>query len=86
MWSAAAYDWRPQPAAHVIRRLQGVRGGDIVLLHDGDYRRAAGDRDHTVRAISHWLPRWRDSGLRFAALDVRASSAAPATKARAAGA
>src|SRR5262249_23286803 len=34
MWSRMALDWRPQDHAKVARRLQAVRGGDIVLLHD----------------------------------------------------
>jgi hypothetical protein len=28
-----------------------------------------GDRHHTVAALAHWLPRWRDTGIRFVTLD-----------------
>jgi peptidoglycan/xylan/chitin deacetylase (PgdA/CDA1 family) len=38
MWSVMARDWKPQPADPVIQRLRRARGGDIVLLHDGDPR------------------------------------------------
>jgi peptidoglycan/xylan/chitin deacetylase (PgdA/CDA1 family) len=38
MWSATARDWKAQLAARVIKHLRGIRGGDIVLLHDGDHR------------------------------------------------
>jgi peptidoglycan/xylan/chitin deacetylase (PgdA/CDA1 family) len=69
MWSALAYDWKPQPAARVIERLRGVRGGDIVLLHDGDPHLPDGDRHHTVSALEHWLPRWQEAGIRFVTLD-----------------
>jgi len=69
MWSAWAHDWKPQPAGPVIQRLRHARGGDIVLLHDGDHRVLEGDRRHTVAALEHWLPRWRDAGLRFVSLD-----------------
>ena len=69
MWSCWARDWRPQPPEPVIRRLRGSRGGDIVLLHDGDHRVRNGDRSHTVAAVEYWLPRWKDSGLRFVSLD-----------------
>jgi peptidoglycan-N-acetylglucosamine deacetylase len=69
MWSVWAWDWKPQPAARVIHCLRAARGGDIVLLHDGDHRAPGGDRRHTVAALEHWLPRWRDAGLRFASLD-----------------
>ena len=69
MWSRSARDWNPQPAAAVIHRLRQVQGGDIVLLHDGDHRTPAGDRQHTLEALDHWLPRWKDAGLRFVTLD-----------------
>lgn len=75
MWSTLAWDWKPQPAAPVIRRLRRAKGGDIVLLHDGDHRVLEGDRRHVVDALTHWLPRWRDRGLRFVNLDeVRATA------------
>jgi peptidoglycan/xylan/chitin deacetylase (PgdA/CDA1 family) len=69
MWSRWAWDWKPQPAGPVIRRLRRVQGGDIVLLHDGDHRRVDGDRQHTVTAMEYWLPRWRDAGMRFVTLN-----------------
>jgi len=76
MWSKWAWDWKPQPVEPVIRRLRRVTGGDIVLLHDGDHRALEGDhrvlegdRRHTVAALAHWLPRWKDAGMRFVSLD-----------------
>lgn len=75
MWSRSGRDWNPQPAEDVIHRLRRVRGGDIVLLHDGDHRVPAGDRRHTLAALEHWLPRWRDAGLRFVTLDDTAGEA-----------
>lgn len=69
MWSRMARDWEPQPIEGVIKRLRGAKGGDIVLLHDGDHRKLHGDRGHTVKALEHWLPRWRDAGLKFVTMD-----------------
>ena len=69
MWSIWARDWKAQPAEPVIRRLRGVAGGDIVLLHDGDHRVLQGDRRHTVDALEYWIPRWQDDGFRFVTLD-----------------
>jgi peptidoglycan/xylan/chitin deacetylase (PgdA/CDA1 family) len=69
MWSASARDWVPQPAEFVIARLRHARGGDIVLLHDGDHRLLKGDRRHTLEAVAHWLPRWKDAGICFVTLD-----------------
>jgi len=75
-WSVMCYDWKPQRAERVIRRLARVRAGDIVLLHDGDARVLDGDRAHVVAALEHWLPRWRDAGLEFVALPPEPSAPA----------
>jgi peptidoglycan-N-acetylglucosamine deacetylase len=82
MWSKWAWDWMPQPASRVIHRLRRVFGGDILLLHDGDHRVPEGDRRHTVEALRHWLPRWKDAGIRFVTLDAIGAATAekiPAT-------
>ena len=65
MWSVSGHDWNQQPAAHLSRRLQKVKLGDIVLLHDGDHRVANADRSHMLEALEHWLPRWQDAGLKL---------------------
>jgi len=75
MWSRSGRDWNPQPVAKVIHRLRRVRGGDIVLLHDGDHRVPEGDRRHTLTALEYWLPRWKDAGLRFVTLNDAAREA-----------
>jgi peptidoglycan/xylan/chitin deacetylase (PgdA/CDA1 family) len=63
LWSRSARDWNPQPAAQVIQRLQAVRSGDIVLLHDGFHGALGAHRQHTVDALEYWLPRWKALGL-----------------------
>jgi len=69
MWSRLARDWKPQPTERVMGRLHRVRGGDIVLLHDGDHRKPHGDRRHTVEALAYWIPRWKNLELRMITLD-----------------
>ncbi|MFZ3217653.1 MAG: polysaccharide deacetylase family protein [Candidatus Acidiferrales bacterium] len=69
MWSAAARDWQTHSSEPVIQRLRRARGGDIVLLHDGDHRVLQGNRNHVLAALEHWLPRWQDAGIRFVNLD-----------------
>ena len=81
MWSLTCYDWKPQPAARLIARLGRTRGadkaasagagrgGEIVLLHDGDHRALGGDRAHVVTALEYWLPRWRDQGVEFVTIE-----------------
>ncbi|MGB7749964.1 MAG: polysaccharide deacetylase family protein [Candidatus Acidiferrales bacterium] len=69
MWNVAAKDWRTHAPEPVIQRLRKARGGDIVLLHDGDHRVLEGKRGHVVKALKYWLPRWRDAGIQFVNLD-----------------
>jgi peptidoglycan/xylan/chitin deacetylase (PgdA/CDA1 family) len=69
MWSISGRDWRPQPVEKIIQRLHRAQGGDIVLLHDGDHRMSHGDRRLTISALEYWLPRWKDTGIRFESLD-----------------
>jgi peptidoglycan/xylan/chitin deacetylase (PgdA/CDA1 family) len=69
MWSVSGRDWRPQPAERIMNRLQRVKGGDIVLLHDGDHRSLEGNRSQTVTALEYWLPRWNKAGYKLLSLD-----------------
>ena len=73
-WSVIAHDWKPQPATRLIARLRRVRGGDIVVLHDGDHRALGGDRQHVLGALQFWLPRWRDAGWEFVTMDAASSA------------
>ena len=91
LWSLTGYDWKPQSPTKLIARLDRVtrglsasaagrgrdiaRGGEIVLLHDGDFRRLGADRDHVLAALDHWLPRWRDMGAEFVTVDQAAGAA-----------
>jgi peptidoglycan/xylan/chitin deacetylase (PgdA/CDA1 family) len=87
MWSFMAYDWKPQAPARLIARLAGVAsrptsrsGGEIVLLHDGDFRQLGADRGRVVAALEHWLPRWQDAGFEFVTIDqVHRAAGATAT-------
>ncbi len=74
MWSKICWDWKPQPPERLIERLSRVARqdrplGDIVVMHDGDHRSLGGDRKHVVRALEHWLPRWRDAGMEFVTME-----------------
>ncbi|MBI4457091.1 MAG: polysaccharide deacetylase family protein [Acidobacteria bacterium] len=69
MWSLTGRDWNPQPGATMCRRLGKARGGDIILLHDGDHRVVDADRSHTIAALESWLPQWNNAGLQLVTLD-----------------
>ncbi len=77
MWSRMARDWAFTEPEPVIQRLRRAGGGDIVVLHDGDHRALEGKRQHMVKALEYWLPRWKEQGLRFLSMDeVQAKSEA----------
>jgi peptidoglycan-N-acetylglucosamine deacetylase len=86
MWSLTAYDWKPQAPTRLIARLArvaqrrassaGAAGGEIVLLHEGDFRRLGADHGHLLIALEHWLPRWQDAGFEFVTIDQVAGATA----------
>jgi peptidoglycan/xylan/chitin deacetylase (PgdA/CDA1 family) len=69
MWRVIGRDWTPRGQRSLRARLSTVRGGDIVLLHDGSHAALGADRSGMLRALEYWLPRWRDAGLSCAALE-----------------
>jgi len=50
--------------------------GDILCLHDGGHRALNADRTNTLKALEHWLPRWRDAGLEFVTIEEAVSNPA----------
>ena len=85
LWTLLPGDWRAKPASWLIKRMEPITNrahsssvsrndahaahGDVLCLHDGDYRFLNADRRATVEALQYWLPRWRDLGLEFVTID-----------------
>jgi peptidoglycan-N-acetylglucosamine deacetylase len=66
MWRITAYDWHPDPADTLVERVsRQVRGGDVVLLHDGGHVAMGADRAQTVIATDKLIARYQDEGYRF---------------------
>jgi peptidoglycan/xylan/chitin deacetylase (PgdA/CDA1 family) len=66
MWRAAGRDWKGKPAEYVERRVrQQVRGGDVILLHDGDHEAFGADRSQTVIATDRLISRYKSEGYEF---------------------
>ena len=66
MWSVTGYDWGA-PRAEIIERkvTKQIRGGDVILLHDGDHRQMGADRSQTVLATDRLLDRYKTQGYEF---------------------
>jgi peptidoglycan/xylan/chitin deacetylase (PgdA/CDA1 family) len=45
--------------------VRGIRGGDVVLLHDGGHKEFGTDRSHTVAATDELLRRYKGEGFEF---------------------
>lgn len=83
-WTLLPGDWKAPTDAWLIHRMHPIAAraqkalhrpvlkspaGDILCLHDGGHRAQNADRTHTLAALEHWLPRWRDAGLEFVTMD-----------------
>lgn len=69
MWNVTGYDWSAPPAALIEKKVaRQMRGGDVVLLHDGGYRGLGADRSQTVIATDNLIRRYKDQGYEFVAV------------------
>lgn len=67
LWDVSAVDWGPLGAAEGIeKRLDAVKGGDIVLMHDG--RNQHNRPDQLLQILPLFLRKLADRGLRPALL------------------
>lgn len=66
MWNVIGYDW-DAPSAEVIEKkiVRQMRGGDVILLHDGEHRAFGADRAQTVIATENLIRRYKDQGCEF---------------------
>jgi peptidoglycan-N-acetylglucosamine deacetylase len=66
MWNVTGYDWNAPPAAVIEQKVvRQIRGGDVILLHDGGHRAMGADRAQTVIATENLIRRCRDQGYEF---------------------
>lgn len=78
MWSVTGYDWNAPPAAAIERKVATqIRGGDVILLHDGGHKQMGADRSQTVIATDHLIARYKAEGYEFVTIpQMMAKSAA----------
>jgi len=66
MWNVTGYDWNAPPAAAIERKVAShIRGGNVILLHDGGHKQLGSDRSQTVIATDHLLTRYKSEGFEF---------------------
>ncbi len=67
MWSVAGRDWRAPGAIEIERAIaRQVRGGDVILLHDGGHAHLGANRSQTFAATDNLIARFKGEGYEFA--------------------
>lgn len=66
MWSVTCYDWKARSAGEIVANAERqIRGGDVILLHDGRHREMGWDRSRTVEATERILTCYHGEGYEF---------------------
>jgi len=66
MWNITGYDWKASSPEFIEQKIAPkIRGGDVVLLHDGGHAAFGTDRSATVLAVDRLLTRYKIEGYSF---------------------
>jgi len=66
MWNVTCYDWKATSADKVFNHARRqIRGGDVILMHDGDQRAMGADRKHSVEATDRLIAKYKAEGYEF---------------------
>ena len=66
MWNVTGFDWSAKSAEAIEGKVtRQVRGGDVVLLHDGGHLRFGTDRSLTVKATERLIEKYQGEGYEF---------------------
>jgi peptidoglycan-N-acetylglucosamine deacetylase len=66
MWNVTGYDWNAPPADVIEEKVSGqIRGGDVILLHDGGHKQMGADRSQSVIATDRLIARFKGEGYEF---------------------
>jgi peptidoglycan/xylan/chitin deacetylase (PgdA/CDA1 family) len=66
MWNVTGYDWNAPSPEYIERKVTSqIRGGDVILLHDGSHVQMGADRSRTVIATDRLIDRYQGEGYQF---------------------
>jgi peptidoglycan/xylan/chitin deacetylase (PgdA/CDA1 family) len=66
MWNVTGYDWNAPPAKVIEKKVSNqIRGGNVILLHDGGHKQMGADRAQTVLATDGLIARHQAEGYQF---------------------
>jgi peptidoglycan/xylan/chitin deacetylase (PgdA/CDA1 family) len=76
MWNVTGYDWNAPPAVVIEKKVERqMRGGDVILLHDGGHQALGADRAQTVTATENLIRRYQ--GWQFVTVKEMQSASVP---------
>jgi peptidoglycan/xylan/chitin deacetylase (PgdA/CDA1 family) len=66
MWNVTGYDWKAPSPEYIEQKIANrLRGGSVILLHDGGHERMGVDRSKTVVATERVIERCKTEGYEF---------------------
>lgn len=66
MWNVTGFDWNASSAEYIEEKVnRRMRGGSVVLLHDGGHAAFGADRSQTVLAVDRLIARYKAEGYEF---------------------
>ena len=66
MWNVTCYDWKAKSVEEIVAHAERqIRGGDVILLHDGSHVRMGADRSRSVEATDRIVGRYLGDGFEF---------------------
>jgi peptidoglycan-N-acetylglucosamine deacetylase len=66
MWNVTCYDWSAKSSESIEQKCaRQLRGGDVVLLHDGGHLQLGTDRAFTVKATDNIIARYKAQAREF---------------------
>lgn len=66
MWSVTGYDWNAPSPDYIEQKVtRRIRGGDVILLHDGGHAQFGADRSGTVAVVDRLIRRYQAEGYEF---------------------
>lgn len=81
MWNVSGHDWDAPSVERIERNvMDNVRGGDVILLHDGGHAAFGTDRSKTVAAVDRLITRFKSEGREFATIPEMLGRAEPALR------
>ncbi len=66
MWNVTCYDWSAKTNETIERHAhRQMKGGNVILLHDGGHKEFGADRSCTVKATDNLIRKYKDDGYEF---------------------